>query len=207
MLGRAEAEGPAQEVAQQRALRAATELRGCLAAAKARCDAMDLDLTALRLRRARRAQAATAQPEHRQQDGAVAAALQDLFGDSSDSDSDDSARPQDKAAGPGGRQQQPGQRQGRPGQRQRQRHQRPEDDQFVSPYRHIVDPTAPRPRPTQQQQQQQQGGSSAARRPPARTSSLPEEVRRRLAEQAPMLPTGPHTLFWDSKSGAMGREG
>ncbi len=275
MLGRAEPEGPAQEMEQQRVLRAATELRGRLAAAKERCDAMDLNLQALLLRRQRREQAAAAdghlggagQRNGRRQNGgsqtgqqdAVEIAIHDLFGDSDSNEeaANGSRRPaqrqQNTAAGPAGAgQQQQGQRQAARAQRQRPAH--PADDDFESPYSRIVDPTVAQRRPAVQlgspQQQQRTAAAAAAQR--QRSSSLPEEVRKKLAAQvrwdgrltvlhacgplcpmpcnticcgntcalasftsqpngllvplpqAPVLPTGPHTLFWDSKSGGWG---
>lgn len=222
VLGRAEAEGPAQQQAQQRALHAATELRGRLAAARGRCDAMSLDLQALLLSRQRREQAAAEAavaaeerlPGGSQQTAAVAAAMQDLFGDSSSSGAEEDAtkaaavghwgRPQNTAAVPTGGSRRQQQQQGP---RRPQHAQQEADDNFVSPYLSIVDPAAPRSRPAQQQKPQ--AAEQQARCPPRvqRTSSLPEEVRRKLAEQAPVLPTGLHTQFWDSKSGWQGIQG
>ncbi|KAL4437191.1 hypothetical protein ABPG75_004330 [Micractinium tetrahymenae] len=49
----------------------------------------------------------------------------------------------------------------------------------------------------QQAPQQAQQAQQAQRQ---RSSLLPEEVRKKLAAQAPVLPSGTHTLFWDSKS-------
>ena len=210
MLGRAEPEGPAQEVEQQRVLRAATELRGRLAAAKERCDAMALDLQALLLRRQRREAASAAdgqrsgsrQRNSRPQNGgrqdgeqadAVEVAIHELFGDS-DSDVEPTngnrrtdQRPQNTATGPAGGRQQHGRAQA--AQRQRPRQGRPADDNFESPYLRIVDPTVVQRRPgpqlsdPQQQQQQQQRTAAAAGVQRQRSSSLPEEVRRKLAAQ------------------------
>lgn len=195
VLARAESEGPAQEAERQRTLRAGTELRGRLAAAKARCDAMALDLDALLLRRQRleAAQAAGAgggeRPrrggENGQQAAAVAAAMQDLFGDSSEEDEEEGSRqdggPQNTATGPAAR----GQQQQRRGQRPGRPPRRREEDDFVSPYMRIVDPAAPRPRLPHHQQQQQQQSESKTKPPPRQqpASSLPEDVRKRLAEQ------------------------
>ncbi|PRW58637.1 UV-stimulated scaffold A-like protein [Chlorella sorokiniana] len=222
VLGRADPEGPSQEAEQQRVLRAATELRGRLAAAKERCDAMDLDLQALLLRRQRREAAeadgqrgGSQQHSGRQQDGSrqsgqeddVEVVIHELFGDSDSEEEPTNGsrrpaqRPQNTAAGPAGGRQQQGRAQAARGQRQRPA--RPADDDFESPYICMVDPTMAQRRPAvqlsspQQQQQQQSTGQAAAAR---RSSSLPEEVRKKLAAQAPVLPTGPHTLFWDSKS-------
>lgn len=229
MLGRAEAEGRAQEAGQQRALRAATQLRGQLAAARERCDALSLDLRALLLRRRRReaaaaAEAAAGEQQEGQQGGAVAAALQDLFGDSSSEDEGGATeaaasgrrrRAQNTAAGPGdaAQRQARGAQLGRR-QRRQQQQQGSADEDFVSPYLSIVDPAAPRPRPAQPAQQQAAAGAdgspaeaaaAAQRAPPQRSSSLPEEVRRRLAAAAPQLPAGFHTQFWDTKSGGWPR--
>lgn len=78
--------------------------------------------------------------------------------------------------------------------------QRTADD--WDPYADIQDPAAPKPGahilgPS---------SSQSHRAPPvgnkqksASSSSLPEDVRRRLAAQAPRLPTGPHTNYWDSQ--------
>lgn len=199
VLGRVEPEGPLQEQARQAMLRSATELRGRLVAARERCDAASLDLEALLLQRRRR-------EEQRQQDGAqqeaVAAAVQDLFGDSDGSDAGSSGddaedmqqaeqkknlpggrqHPQNTAAGPSGSRQ-PWQRQ------QAQRRQAPDDDDD-NPYLHIVDPAAPRPL---LQQRSPAAAAAAAAASAAATaaaagqhrgsSSLPAEVRRKLAEQ------------------------
>ena len=217
MLGRAEPEGPAQEVEQQRVLRAATELRGRLAAAKERCDAMDLDLQALLLRRQRREAAAAADRQRsgsRQRDSrtqnagsqdgeqadAVEVAIHELFGDSDSEDEPTNGnrradqRPQNTAAGPAGGRQQHSRAQAAQRQRQRQRQARPADDEFESPYLCIVDPTVAQRRPgpqlsSPQQQQQQhhhhhhQRTAAAAGVQRQRSSSLPEEVRRKLAAQ------------------------
>lgn len=204
MLGRAEPEGPAQEAEQQRVLRAATELRGRLAAAKERCDAMDLDLQALLLRRQRREAAAAEvqaagggeRRDGRQRSGsrqggqqadAVEAAIHELFGDS---DSDDEAAngsrctTQNTAAGPARIRQQSGR--ALAGRVQRQRPARPADDDFESPYVRIIDPTVAQRRPAVQRsspQKQQQPPQKAAGMQPQRSSSLPEEVRKKLAAQ------------------------
>ncbi|KAL6775735.1 hypothetical protein ACKKBG_A18295 [Auxenochlorella protothecoides x Auxenochlorella symbiontica] len=68
----------------------------------------------------------------------------------------------------------------------------------ADPYAGIVDPAAPRPGPHSIAKAVVEPAAVAARAPSAKQSSLPEEVRRRLAEQAPTLPTGLHTQFWDS---------
>ncbi|KAI3433941.1 hypothetical protein D9Q98_003743 [Chlorella vulgaris] len=78
---------------------------------------------------------------------------------------------------------------------------------FESPYLRIVDPAAPRAQPPlapgqQQQQQQQQQVLAKERRQRAAQEggSLPEALRQKLVAQAPVLPSGTHTLYWDSKS-------
>jgi hypothetical protein len=201
VLGRVEPEGPQQEQARQAMLRSATELRGRLVAARERCDAASLDLEALLLQRRRR-------EEQRQEEGAqqaaVAAAVQDLFGDSDGSDAGSSGddaeemqqagqkkqtpggrqHPQNTAAGPSGsRQPQPWQRQ------QARRRQAPVDD-ADNPYLHIVDPAAPRPLLQQRSPAAAAAAAAASAAAKAaaagqqrRSSSLPVEVRRKLAEQ------------------------
>jgi hypothetical protein len=212
VLGRVEPEGAQQEHARQAMLRTATELRGRLVAAREQCDAASLDLEALLLQRRRR------EEQRRQQEGAqqaaVAAAVQDLFGDSDGSDAgsigDDaedmqqmgqkrkqavvSQRLFNAAAGPSGsRQRQPGQRQ------HGQRQQAPDDDD--NPYLNIVDPAAPRPLLPQRSPVAAAVAAAAAAAaklaaagPPRGSSSLPAEVRRKLAEQvwpaASSLPGG-----------------
>lgn len=230
VLGRSEGSDGAQETARQQALREATSLRSRLAAARDRCDALDLDLQALLLRRLRRererlrdskrrgaqpvvpqtqqqpAQQEQGQPTVRQGSGqdepVVTAALQELFGDS-DGEEEEGRRGGASPAGPT---------------QQQRREQRGSaaaaagDEDFESPYLKIVDPAAPRPRlaaaaaPTLVPQPRSQpggGGSGAA----AAGSSLPEAVRRKLAAKAPVLPSGLHTIFWDSNSGGWGAEG
>lgn len=68
----------------------------------------------------------------------------------------------------------------------------------ADPYAGIVDPAAPRSGPHSIAKAVVEPAAVAARAPSAKQPSLPEEVRRRLAEQAPTLPTGLHTQFWDS---------
>ncbi|EFN59274.1 hypothetical protein CHLNCDRAFT_49788 [Chlorella variabilis] len=219
VLGRVEPEGAAQEQQRQQLLRAATQLRGQLAAAKARCEASDLDLQALLLQRRRRQREQQQQSEGQAGEAdapAVATALQDLFGGSGSEGEDDG---EGSGSGEGAlgkqRQQQQQQRNRRhSGQRdaaagrssQRQQGRQEEEEEWESPYLRIVDPAAPRPRPQasdaagQQRKQQEARGDRAAAAAARRESSLPEDVRKKLAAQAPVLPSGTHTIFWDSQA-------
>ncbi|KAL4423512.1 hypothetical protein ABPG77_003645 [Micractinium sp. CCAP 211/92] len=213
VLGRVEPEGPQDEQQRQHLLRAATELRAQLAAAKERCDSQALDLEALLLQRQRREQQQTAraddagppaqqqQQQQQQQDGAaVAAALQDVFGGS---DSDGEAEGQGSASAGSQRQRQQQQQRSQRQRQGRQQRRQEEVEDWESPYTRIVDPTLPRQQQEQrtlqppQQAQQAQHPQQVQRQ---RSSSLPEEVRKKLAAQAPQLPSGTHTLFWDSKA-------
>ena len=202
VLGRVEPEGAAQEQQRQQLLRAATQLRGQLAAAKARCEASDLDLQALLLQRRRRQREQQQQSEGQAGEAdapAVATALQDLFGGSGSEGEDDG---EGSGSGEGAlgkqRQQQQQQRNRRhSGQRdaaagrssQRQQGRQEEEEEWESPYLRIVDPAAPRPRPQasdaagQQRKQQEARGDRAAAAAARRESSLPEDVRKKLAAQ------------------------